>query len=43
MRFGKYLVIIAALAFFAAVSSAQVCVDCHKKVTPNVVHDWELS
>jgi hypothetical protein len=22
---------------------AQVCVDCHKKVTPNIVSDWELS
>lgn len=22
---------------------AQMCVDCHKKVTPNIVTDWELS
>ena len=22
---------------------AQMCVDCHKKVTPNIVSDWELS
>jgi hypothetical protein len=43
MRFWKYLVIIAALVLFATVSSAQICVDCHKRVTPNVVRDWELS
>jgi len=30
------------LAFVSAVS-AQVCVDCHKKITPNIVSDWELS
>jgi hypothetical protein len=30
------------LAFVSAVS-AQVCVDCHKKVTPNIVSDWQLS
>lgn len=23
--------------------SAQDCIDCHKKVTPNIVTDWELS
>lgn len=26
-----------------AVASAQDCVECHKKVTPNVVLDWQLS
>ncbi len=29
-------------AFVAAVS-AQVCVECHQKVTPNIVSDWQLS
>ncbi len=24
-------------------ASAQPCVDCHKKVTPNIVSDWQLS
>jgi hypothetical protein len=24
-------------------ASAQVCVDCHKKITPNIVSDWQLS
>jgi hydroxylamine dehydrogenase len=28
---------------FVAASSAQVCVECHKKVTPNIVSDWQLS
>ncbi len=36
------------LAFFAILlvslpSSAQQCVECHKKVTPNIVSDWQLS
>lgn len=25
------------------VASAQVCVDCHKKITPNIVVDWQNS
>ncbi len=28
---------------FAAAASAQVCVECHKKITPNIVSDWQLS
>ncbi|HUL30443.1 MAG TPA: multiheme c-type cytochrome [Thermodesulfobacteriota bacterium] len=28
---------------FASATSAQVCVECHKKVTPNIVSDWQLS
>jgi hypothetical protein len=27
----------------ASTAFAQVCVDCHKKVTPNIVSDWQLS
>jgi len=30
------------LTFVSAVS-AQLCVECHKKITPNIVSDWELS
>jgi len=30
------------LAFVSAVS-AQVCVECHKKITPNIVSDWQSS
>ncbi|MDO9585798.1 MAG: multiheme c-type cytochrome [Syntrophales bacterium] len=29
--------------FFVSVASAQVCVNCHTKVTPNIVTDWQLS
>ena len=28
---------------FVAAASAQVCVECHKKITPNIVSDWQLS
>jgi len=28
---------------FVSAASAQVCVDCHKKVTPGIVTDWQLS
>jgi hypothetical protein len=28
---------------FVSAASAQVCVDCHKKVTPNIVSDWQPS
>jgi hypothetical protein len=27
----------------AAPASAQACVDCHKKITPSIVTDWQLS
>ena len=28
---------------FSAFSIAQVCIDCHKTVTPNIVSDWKIS
>jgi len=28
---------------FVSAASAQVCVECHEKVTPNIVSDWQLS
>ncbi len=28
---------------FVSGASAQVCVECHKKITPNIVSDWQLS
>ena len=28
---------------FVSAVSAQVCVECHKRVTPNIVSDWQLS
>jgi len=30
-------------AFMASTAMAQVCVDCHKKTTPSIVTDWQLS
>jgi hydroxylamine dehydrogenase len=42
------LLVHTALAFFAGAlfvsgASAQDCVDCHRKVTPDIVSDWQLS
>jgi hydroxylamine dehydrogenase len=42
MIFKTFLVILLSL-IFVSVASAQVCVECHKKVTPNIVTDWQLS
>jgi len=28
---------------FASVALAKVCIECHKKITPNIVSDWQLS
>jgi hydroxylamine dehydrogenase len=42
MIFRTILVILLSLAF-ASVALAQVCIECHKKVTPNIVSDWQLS
>ncbi|HET6421599.1 MAG TPA: multiheme c-type cytochrome [Geobacteraceae bacterium] len=41
----KFRLIILAIssAFAATAAMAQVCVDCHKKLTPNIVKDWQLS
>lgn len=32
-----------AILLIASVSTAQVCLPCHRKVTPGIVADWELS
>jgi uncharacterized CHY-type Zn-finger protein len=42
MIFRTILVILLSLTF-ASVALAQVCIECHKKVTPNIVSDWQLS
>ncbi len=41
----KYRLIVLGLAgaFVASTALAQVCIDCHKKITPNIVKDWQLS
>jgi uncharacterized CHY-type Zn-finger protein len=28
---------------FASAAFAQACIECHKKVTPQIVSDWQLS
>ncbi len=40
--FQTMLVLFSSLALISA-ASAQVCVECHKKITPNIVSDWQLS
>jgi len=40
--FSTILIILWSLIFVSGVS-AQVCVECHKKITPNIVSDWQLS
>jgi hydroxylamine dehydrogenase len=42
MRQKTFLMILLSLVF-ASTAFAQVCIDCHKKVTPNIVSDWQLS
>ncbi len=38
------IALVALLIFFiVSTSSAQECVECHKKITPNIVSDWQLS
>lgn len=35
--------ILVLLALFPAALQADTCIDCHKKRTPNIVSDWQLS
>lgn len=37
------LIIVWGLLGFSAILPAQNCVECHKKVTPNIVTDWQVS
>jgi uncharacterized CHY-type Zn-finger protein len=39
----KAIIIFLVSLFVASGALAQVCVDCHQKVTPKVVSDWQLS
>jgi hypothetical protein len=36
-------IVLVMIVFFASSALAQECVDCHKKVTPNIVTDWQVS
>ena len=40
--FQTILIILMSL-IFASVALAKVCIECHKKITPNIVSDWQLS
>ena len=40
--FSTILIVLVSTVFVSTVL-AQVCVECHKKVTPNIVSDWQLS
>jgi hypothetical protein len=37
------ILIILLTTIFVSSASAQVCVNCHKKTTPGIVNDWQLS
>jgi hypothetical protein len=40
--FSAFLIVLVCTVFVAT-ASAQVCVECHKKVTPGIVNDWRIS
>jgi hypothetical protein len=40
--FPTFLIILLTGVFVSA-ASAQVCVECHKKISPGIVNDWQLS
>jgi hydroxylamine dehydrogenase len=42
MAFRMILTIWLSMLFVSA-APAQVCMECHKKITPNIVSDWQLS
>ena len=37
------LLSLCSIVLLAAPSIANVCVDCHQKISPNIVDDWNLS
>jgi len=39
----RLVMTVAALAALAAPAFAETCVECHTKITPNIVSDWKLS
>ena len=39
----RAIIIFLGSLFLTSSALAQVCVDCHKKITPNIVSDWQLS
>jgi hypothetical protein len=43
MSFKKILMLVSAMALVCAGAFAEDCLTCHKKVTPNIVSDWQIS
>lgn len=43
MQKGTFLLVFVGIFVFAGAVQAQECVECHTKVTPNIVADWQLS
>lgn len=39
----KWFVALALGLFLVSTSFAETCIECHKKITPNIVSDWQLS
>ena len=39
----KAIVVLLMTFFLTSIALAQGCVECHRKVTPNIVSDWQLS
>jgi len=39
----RFTFILVVCFLLVSVASAQLCVNCHKQVTPNIVSDWQLS
>jgi len=43
MSLKKTLLLVSAMALVCAGAFAEDCLTCHKKVTPNIVFDWQIS
>jgi hypothetical protein len=43
MLLKKILLLVSAMALVCAGAFAEDCLTCHKKVTPNIVSDWQIS
>ena len=39
----KSILVIFIIFVSISICAAEICIDCHKKVTPNIVTDWQLS
>ena len=37
------LLVIFSLLIFTSIMLAENCIDCHTKITPNIISDWQLS